>query len=281
MASRKKEIVIFSRMRTCPCFLIISLIAFLTSPLLAAGQDYESDLERFQQTLMASFIGKLSADGMTATPRQRAMFMGYLLNRQAQRLGKFETDKSRMASLVAEVKGFLESVSAGQNLWPVVEAGLRGEFKQEVDALLGGSAYVEPIFPTLDAMVKDWRKWDYSPELFARYPGKQAVLDVSQAYLRMLKENRYPEALGLAAGRCYEQLGKALSENSSSPEKADQFNRYFRSLTWQVGQAGMAETEPPMARIMFSLRDPNGKWEEEPCIMILDNGIWKVAKFID
>ena len=268
-------------MRKYSSFFLSALILFMSSLAVGSGQDPESYLQQFQRNLMDSFIGKLSADGITATPRQRAMFMGYLLNRQAQRQGKFATDKIRMASLVAEVKAFLESVSAGEDLWPVVEAGMRGEFKQEVDALLGGSAYVEPIFPTLDAMVKDWRKWDYSPELFARYPGKQAVLDVSQAYLRMLKENRYPEALGLAAGRCYEQLGKALSESSSSPEKADQFNRYFRSLTWQVGQAGMAETEPPMARIMFSLRDPNGKWEEEPCIMILDNGIWKVAKFID
>jgi hypothetical protein len=256
-------------------------MVFLTSPLLGAGQNNESDLGRFQKNFMASFIGKLSADGITATPRQRAMLMGYLLNRQAQRQGEFETDKIRMASLVAKVQGFLQSVSPGEDLWPVVEAGLRGEFKQEVDALLGGSAYVEPIFPTLDDMVRDWRKWEYCPDRFVAYPANRAVLEMPLAFLQMLKENRYPEALGLAGGQCYEQLVKALSESSSSPEKADQFNRYLQSLAWQVGQAGMADTDPPMARIIFSLRNPNGKWEEEPCIMILDNGIWKVAKFID
>jgi len=268
-------------MRKYSSFFISALIFFMSYSAVGAGQETESYLQQFQKNLMASFIGKLSADGITATPRQRAMFMGYILNRQAYRAGEFETDKIRMASLVAEVKEFLESVSAGEDLWPVVEAGMRGEFKQEVDALLGGSAYVEPIFPSLEDMVRDWRKWDYSPDRFAAYPGNRAVLEAPLAFLQMLKDNRYPEALGLAGGRCYEQLGKALSESSSSPEKADQFNRYFQSLAWQVGQAGMAETEPPMARIMFSLRNPNGKWEEEPCIVILDNGIWKVAKFID
>jgi hypothetical protein len=268
-------------MRKYSSFFLSALILFMSSLAIGSGQDSESYLQQFQRNLMDSFIGKLSADGITATPRQRAMFMGYLLNRQAQRQGKFATDKIRMASLVAEVKAFLESVSAGEDLWPVVVAGMRGEFKQEVDALLGGSAYVEPIFPSLDDMVRDWRKWDYNAELFARYPRNQAVLEVPLAYLQMLKENRYPEALSLSGGRCYDQLVKALSESSSSPEKADQFNRYFQSLAWQVGQAGMTDTDPPMARIMFSLRNPDGKWEEEPCIVILDNGIWKVAKFID
>lgn len=268
-------------MRKCPPILLISLMIFMSSPAVGSGQDPESYLQQFQRNLMDSFIGKLSADGIKATPRQRAMFIGYLLNRQAHNIGEFATDKIRMASLVAEVKEFLESVSSGEDLWPVVEAGMRGEFKQEVDALLGGSAYVVPIFPSLDDMVTDWRKWDYSPDRFAAYPENQAVLEVPLAFLRMLKENRYPEALSLAGGRCYEQLVKALSESSSSPEKADQFNRYFQNLAWQVGQAGMTDTNPPLARIMFSLRNPKGKWEEDPCIMILDNGIWKIARFID
>jgi hypothetical protein len=268
-------------MRAHPFFLCFPLIILLVSPTHGAGQRSGSDIDQFHRNLTASFIGKLSADGQTATPRQRAMFMGYILNRQASSIGKFETDRIRMASLVAEVKEFLESVSAGEDLWPVVEAGMRGEFNQEVDALLGGSAYVEPIFPTLDDMVRDWRKRDYNADLFARYPGNQAVLEVPLAFLQMLKENRYPEALGLAGGRCYEQLGKALSKSSSSLEKTDQFNQSFRNLAWRVGRTGMAETEPPMARIMFSLLNLEGKWEEEPCIMILDNGVWKVAWFID
>jgi len=262
---------------------LASLMIIMSTPAAGSGQGQRSgsDLDRFQQTLMASFIGHLSAGGQTATPRQRAMFMGYILNRQSRNSGAFEADKIRMASLVADVKAFLESVSAGEDLWPVVEAGMRGEFTQEVDALLGGSAYVEPVFPTLDGMVRDWRKWDYSPELFARYPDNQAVLAVPLAFLQMLKELRYQEALSLAGGRCYEQFSKILSLISSSPEKADQFNPYFQNLAWQAGEAGMTETEPPMVKIIFSLRNQKGKWEDDPCIMILDNGVWKVARFVD
>ena len=158
---------------------------------------------------------------------------------------------------------------------------MRGEHTQEVDALLGGSAYVEPIFPSLDDMVRDWRNWDYSPELFARYYANQMVLDIATAFLQRLKENRYPEALSLAGGRCYEQLGKLLAESSATRESAERFNREFQSLAWQIGQAGMTETEPPMVRIMFSVRNPKGKWEDEPCILILDNEVWKVARFLD
>jgi hypothetical protein len=269
-------------MRKCgPALLLFFLAVLLAAPVPGAGQRSRSDLDKFQQTLMASFTGALSADGKTATPRQRAMFMGYILNRQAQRLGAFEADKLRMAALVADVKAFLESVSAGENLWPVVEAGMRGESKQEVDALLGGSAYVEAVFPTLDEMVRDWRKWDYSPELLARTPGNRAILNVPLTFLQMMKDKRYPEALALCGGRCYEKFSKAVAESATSPGMAERLNLLFANLQWRVGQAGLTETEPRMARIMFSLLNPKGKWEDEPCIMILDNGKWKVARFID
>jgi hypothetical protein len=268
-------------MRKCGPVFLLFFLAALSVPVPGAGQRTGSDLDQFQQTLLASFTGALSADGRTATPRQRAMFMGYILNRQAQCLGAFEADKLRMAALVADVKVFLESVSAGENLWPVVEAGMRGESKQEVDALLGGSAYVGAVFPTLDEMVNDWRKWDYNPDLFARSPDSQAILNVPLTFLQLMKEKRYPEALALAGGRCYEQFSKALADNASSQGMAERLNLYFENLQWRVGQAGLTKTEPPLARIMFSLLNPKGQWEDEPCIMILDNGRWKVARFID
>jgi hypothetical protein len=261
--------------------MFMSLMILIPFPVFGAGQVSESYMEPFQKNLMASFIGKLAADGKSATPRQRAMFMGYILNRQAGTIGEFETDKMRMSSLVAEVREFLRSVSPGEDLWPVVVAGKRGEFRQEVDALLGGSPYVEPIFPTRDNMVRDWRQYDYSPDRYNRYPDNQAVLNVALTFLQLLKEKRYQEALQLAGGRCYRQFNEALAENASSPEKADEFNRFFESLEWKAGPAGMTDTNPPLAQIMFSLRDPKGRWEEDPCIMILDNGRWKVARFID
>lgn len=268
-------------MRKFSCAYFLAFLVLLSCPVAGSGQDSAADLRQFQRNLMDSFIGRLNADGKEVTPRERAMFMGYILNRQAQSVGEFETDKARMSSLVAEVKEFLGTVSAGENLWPVVEAGLRGEFRQEVDALLGGSAYVTPIFPSLNDMVRDWQKWDYRAERFNGHPDNPAILNSALTFLQLLKEKRYPEIFALAGGRCHKQFTLLFSEMAQSTETREKYDRYFENLEWKAGAAGLTDSDPPMARIMFSLRDPDGDWEEDPCILIRDAGTWKVARFID
>lgn len=44
-----------------------------------------------------------------------------------------------MKDLINEVEGFFKSVSADSELWPVVEAGMRGEYNQEVNVILFGT----------------------------------------------------------------------------------------------------------------------------------------------
>lgn len=61
--------------------------------------------------------------------------MGYILNRQTHYIDAFEMDEIRMRSLISEVREFLQAVSTQEDLWPIVEAGLRGEFEQEVEAI--------------------------------------------------------------------------------------------------------------------------------------------------
>lgn len=259
-------------------FLLIFLVSSFAADI---SQGSESFLEQFQRNLMDSFIGHMRADGKEVTPRHRAMFMGYILDRQLQRIGTYAMDKRRMKGLIAEVKRFLESVSGGNDYWPVVEAGMRGEYQHEVNAMLGGSAYVTAIFPTLDDMVASWQKWDYNTNRFYKHPDNQAILNTAHKFLQMLRAQRYQEALTLAAGRCYEQFSEFISEAADSKEARDRLNRYFDKLEWKAGLAGMSDTDPPMVKIVFALRTPDGDWDEDPCIMILDDGIWKIARFID
>lgn len=262
-------------------YALLALMISVFSTATHADQNSESYLQQFQRNLMDSFIGHMRADGKEVTPRHRAMFMGYILNRQKHRIGTFEMDKRRMNDLIAEVKGFLKSVSPDNDLWPVVEAGMRGEYQQEVDAMLGGSAYVTSIFPTLDDMLGNWQKWDYTSNRFYNHPDNQTILNIAQTFLQMLRAKQYQDALKLTAGRCFEQFSKWLSEASNSKESLDRLNQYFENLEWKAGLAGMTDTDPPMVKIIFALRDPDGDWEEDPCIMILDNSTWKIARFID
>ena len=260
---------------------LTAVLIFVSLTVFNEGQSTESYMQQFQRNLMDSFIGPMNADGKEVTPRLRAMFMGYILDRQAGRIGEFETDKLRMKNLVSEVREFLKIVSPEEDLWPIVEAGMRGEYTREVDALLGGPAYVESIFPTLDVMARDWRDWEYSPERFSSYPNRQLILNVVQNFLQLLKVKSYQEALKLCGGRCYENFSKWLEEASQSQVEFDRFNQYFAGLEWREGPAGMADTDPPMVRITFYLREQGDDWDEEPCILILDYGVWKIARFID
>jgi hypothetical protein len=260
---------------------LTAVLIFVSSQAGNTGQSAESYMQQFQRNLMDSFIGPMNASDKEVTPKMRAVFMGYILDRQAGRIGEFEMDKLRMQNLVSEVKEFLMAVSPEEDLWPLVEAAMMGQYKQDVDSILGGSPYVEPIFPTLDDMVRDWRNWDYSPERLNSYPDNQAIFNVALNFLQMMKEKRFQEALQFTGGRCYENFSKWLAEASQSQEESIRFNQYFENLEWKIGLAGMADTDPPMVRIMFDLRDPDGDWDEDPCILILDHGVWKIGRFID
>lgn len=265
-------------MKNQSLFFLTAVLIFVFSQAVNAGQSSESYMQQFQRNLMDSFIGPMNADGKEVTPRLRAIFMGYILDRQAGRIGEFEMDKLRMKNLVSEVKEFLKTVSPEEELWPIVEAGMRGEYTREVDALLGGPAYVEPIFPTLDDMVRDWHDWDYSTDKFYSYPDQEAVLNVAEKFLQLMKAKRYQEALKLTGGRLFENFSQWLS---GDPNSQEEMNQYFENLEWKAGLAGMADTDPPIVKIIFALRDPDGDWEEDPCIMILDSGVWKIGRFID
>jgi hypothetical protein len=97
----------------------------------------------------------------------------------------------------------------------------------------------------------------------------------------MLRAKQYQDALKLTTGRCYEQFSELFSETTNLNESYDRFKQYFENLDWKAGLGGMTDTDPPMVKIIFALRDPDGNWEEDPCIMILDDGIWKIARFVD
>jgi len=262
-------------------YFLLFLIILVSSNRATIGQRSESFLDQFQRNLMDSFIGPMRTEGKEVTPLLRAKFMGYILDRQAGRIGAYEMDKRRMNDLLVEVKGFLNSVSPDYDLWPVVEAGMRGEYNQEVNAMLGGSAYVTSIFPTLDDMVSGWQNQAYNSSRFYNHPDNEAILNIAQTFLQMLHTKQYQDALKLTAGRCFEQFSKWLKEASNSQQEFDRLNQYFENLEWKAGLAGMTDTNPPMVKIIFALRTPDGDWDEDPCIMIRDDGIWKIARFID
>lgn len=261
-------------------FVLILAAAVLGSvPAVQSDIVGESDFQRFQRTLMSSFIGHLAADGKEVSARQRAMFMGYILHRQAQFVGEFETDKARMASLVAEVREFLRAASPGEDLWPVVEAGMRGEFTREIDDMLGGSAYVEPVFRPLDDMIDSTGPREFCPERFDRYPGKDEILRTAMDFLQFVKEERYADARALTGGRLFEDIGEYLAELAQSEAARQESSRHSENLEWKIGRAALSDTDPPMVRIEFFVRYRDVDWQEIPCMMILDGGRWKVADF--
>ena len=262
-------------------YFLLSLIIFVSTTAVDAGQNSESYLDHFQRNLMDSFIGPMRAMDKEVTPLLRAKFMGYILDRQVGRIGAYEMDKRRMNILIAEVKEFLKAVFPDRDLWPIVEAGMRGEYTQEVNAMLGGTAYVTSIFPTLDDMVSSWMNQEYNTTRYYNHPDHEAILNLAHTFLQMIKAKQYQDALKLTTGRCFEQFSEWLSGASNSKEEFDRFNQYFENLEWKAGLASMTNTDPPMVKIIFALRDPDGDWEEDPCIIILDDGVWKIARFID
>jgi hypothetical protein len=273
--------MIGGRMKNKSFVLLTAVLIFISLTVFNEGQSTESYMQQFQRNLMDSFIGPMSAEGKEVTPQLRAMFMGYILNRQSHRIGEFEMDKIRMKNLISEVREFLKAVSPGEDLWPIVDAGLQGQYNNDVDTMLGGSPYVESVFPTLDDMARDWRDWEYSLERFSSYPDRQLILNVVQNFLQLLKAKSYQEALKLCGGRCYENFSKWLEAASQSQVEFDRFNQYFAGLEWREGPAGMADTDPPMVQITFNLREQGDDWDEDPCILILDYGVWKIARFLD
>jgi len=260
--------------RSAPCLLLFILFA---SPLLS--QSDESYLDVFQRTLMESFIGPLRAEGKEVTSEQRAVFMGYILNRQDGHVGLFETDRIRQENLVAEVREFLASISPNQDLWPYVEAGRSGAHKREVEEMLGGSPYIAPIFPSLETIAQKRNELEYSYDLFQSHPKKQEALRTAQKFLLALRTLNFDEAKTYLASRFLEEFTGWLAQVQANPEEKAKIEAYFSSLEWMSGMNEMAATDPPFARILHTLPDQKGDWEEHWCYMILDNGEWKIVRF--
>lgn len=260
--------------RMAPWFLLCVLFS---GP--ALSQSDESYLDIFQHTLMESFIGPLLAEGKEVTPEQRAVFMGYILNRQDGHIGLFETDQIRQEKLISEVREFLASISPDRDLWPYVEAGRSGTYKKEVDEMLGGSPYVAPIFPSLETIDRQRNELEFSYDLFQNHPRRQDALRTAQNFLLALRALRYDEAKTYMAGRFLEEFTKWLSQIQANPEEKDETDAYFSSFEWMGGMNEMAATNPPFARILHTMPNQSGKWEEHWCYMILDNGQWKIVRF--
>jgi hypothetical protein len=257
--------------------LLLLLCFLIAGP--ALGQTEESYLDVFQRTLLESFIGPLQADEKDITREQRAIFMGYILNRQDSHIGHFETDRLRQEKLVAEVRDFLAAISPDRDLWPFVEAGRSGSHKNEVDEMLGGSPFVAPIFPSLKTITQQWNELEYSYDRFQNHPRKQEALRTAQNFLLALRGLRYEEAKSYLGGRFYEEFTAWLIQIQTNPEEKAKVEAYFSSLEWMSGMNEMADTDPPFARILHTLPDREGNWDEHWCYMILDNGAWKIVRF--
>ena len=264
-------------MRTCRFAPLLLLCILFAGPVL--GQNDKSYLDVFQHTLLESFIGPLQAEGKEVTPEQRAIFMGYILNRQDSHIGHFEADRLRQEKLVAEVRDFLASISPDQDLWPYVEAGRSGSHKKEVDEMLSGSPYVAPIFPSLKTITRQWNELEYSYNLFQSHPRKQEALHTARDFLRALRGLKYEEAKSYLGGRFFEEFTAWLAQVQADPEEKAKIDKYFSSFEWMDGMNEMAATDPPFARILHTLPDQEGDWDDHWCYLILDNGNWKIVRF--
>ena len=255
---------------------VLLLAAFFC---LSFGQESEDLLGPLIDNLQVNFLSQLQAQGIEVTNVQRAKFIGYILNRQSHYLGEFETDRIMMRKLIQQVKEFMGSISPREDLWPIVEAGLADRYREEVHSLLGGSPYVEPLFPSLGKALE--RHYDLVFDMweFEKHPDKTEIMDTARRFLTVLKEKRFAEIPPLIAGRFAEEWSKMTEAMRDGSRDGQEMTAFFEQMDWLLAEAAMTSTKPQVARLQWAISMPDGDMEVFDMLLIYDAGTWRIVRF--
>lgn len=257
---------------------LLLLMSFpLISPPPAMSQEATGLLSEFNEILMVNFIAPLRAANITITPELQAKCIAYQLHRHLGSLGEYETDRQAGRQLLEEVKDFVLGASSPE-IWAVVENGLQGRYTDEIDGLLGGSAYVPRIIAGLDDMVSKRKSLDYHPDKYYSHPERDRIMAVAQNFFSAIREQRFADVQMYTAGKLAEDWPQLLKEMKEKPETRQEMISFAQNLEWKLFSAGLAGTSPPLAQLVFGLNDVD-KWRDYEMYIILDAGEWRVVVF--
>lgn len=242
------------------------------------GQGTEDLLDALLDNLKINFLAPLQSEGVSVSNEQRTKFIGYILDRQSKYIGEFETDKLRMQMLIQQVKDFLNQISSGEDLWPLVQAGMMESFKTEVHTLLGGSPYVKPIFDSIGAVYRDRRTLNFTESRYYNYPDKNKIMASVQGFLSAIRDKRFDETPGFVAGHFAGEWSEVLEDLKTDPQQHHDMEAFVESIEWKLISAKLADSQPPILHMIWGIAETGGNWANYEMFLILDAGTWRIVK---
>ena len=255
---------------------LIAVVFLFLLPGLALSQMTMDYLNDFNDGLMINFIGPLRAKGVKITPELRAKCIAYQLYRHVGSVEPFDTDRIEAKKLEEQVRTFIRD-NAPED-WPIIKGGMNGEYNKEIEALLGGPVYVEPIIKSLDPVASERKTHHYSEKLYEGYSQKEKIKNTAERFLHLFKEKSYQELQPLMAGHLADEWEKVKEEMSRDTEQRRRIDSFADRLVWRFVKGGVSETDPPMAELIFTIVD-NEEMVDYEMFLILDNSRWKVIAF--
>ncbi|OGD24439.1 MAG: hypothetical protein A2Y69_15090 [Candidatus Aminicenantes bacterium RBG_13_59_9] len=234
-------------------------------------------LAEFNKILQVNFIAPLRAANITITPELRAKCIAYQLHRQLGLLGEFESDREAGRHLLEAVRKFVVGASS-PGIWAIVESGLQGQYTEEINRLLGGSAYVPPIISSLDGIVSKRKSLDFDPDKYYAHAERDRIMGAAQDFFLAIREQRFEDVQKYVAGKMAEEWPQTLKAMKEKPDVLREMTSFSEKLEWKLFSAALAETSPPLAQLIFGLNDID-KWRDYEMYIILDAGHWRVVKF--
>jgi len=256
--------------------LLCAFVALISLPP-ARSQDATDLLAEFNKILQVNFIAPLRAANITITPELRAKCIAYQYHRQLGLLGEFESDREAGRHLLEAVRNFVVGASS-PGIWAIVESGLQGQYTEEINRLLGGSAYVPPIISSLDGIVSKRKSLDFDPDKYYAHAERDRIMGAAQDFFLAIREQRFEDVQKYVAGKMAEEWPQTLKAMKEKPDALREMTSFAEKLEWKLFSAGLAETSPPLAQLIFGLNDID-KWRDYEMYIIRDAGNWRIVKF--
>ncbi len=257
-------------------FLSLTLVSLTC---LSPAQESEELLDSLLNNLKINILAPLHARGLETSNQQRAMYIGYILNRQAQFAGNFETDRLLMQKLQQQVRDFLNDISSDPDMWSNVENGMAGKYNNDMEQTKEGAPYIEPIFTSLGTMLENKSALDLSHDRYYAYPNKNEIIRSAQDFFYAFKEKRYADTRRLTAGKFADEWARILEEAHTVPKRRQELESLGETLEWKLFSSTLADSQPPVAHIVWGIAEPGANWFDYDMWLILDAGTWRIVEF--
>lgn len=237
----------------------IVLLIFVSAN--AQDQNPSTMFNNFLDQIRTSYLLPIQQSGIQISNEQRAKIIGYALQQQAEFAGNSTAGISKMNELRAEVRQFIGTISADQNLWPAVEGAERGFNKAEIRNLLG--ANVERVTSILGDISPVYEDHDHEDSA-------ATIRDLTDQFMGEFSDRNFDRLKKYLAGEMVERINNLIEMGRNNPSA---FERDI-PITWKVLDVKPDEAEINsivQAQFTESERFLKLVWEEI-------NGAWKITK---